>query len=192
MALRNPVESLNYFDFNLQVLDWRLYAYLLRHQSELKKYSDVEEVNPSRQGSEDTHLHAVLPVSISQAEQVRLAYSLQKKLGRVHRRVAASRCGGVNDSRAAAARILIRPLIYNSKRSLTTEEGAYEHGEATNRPRPPIEPSKVLERPSSHLRLHNSNISAQILAHVKSFCPIQQASIDSAPQSVSQTVWQTV
>jgi hypothetical protein len=96
IALRNPVESLNYFDFNLQVLGWRLYAYLLRHQSELKKYSDVEEVNPSRQGSEDTHLHAVLPVSISQAEQVRLAYSLQEKLGRVHRRVAASRCGGVN------------------------------------------------------------------------------------------------
>jgi hypothetical protein len=40
--------------------------------------------------------------------------------------------------------------------------------------------------------LHNPNISAQVLAHVKSFCPIQQAGIDSAPQSVSQTVWQTV
>jgi hypothetical protein len=65
ITLRNPVESLNYFDFNIPVLGWRLYAYLLRHQSELKKYSDVEEVNPSRQGSEGTHLHAALPVSIS-------------------------------------------------------------------------------------------------------------------------------
>src|SRR2546421_2262056 len=42
IALGNSVESLNHFDFNLQVLGWCLYAYFLRHQSELKKYSDVE------------------------------------------------------------------------------------------------------------------------------------------------------
>ena len=90
------MESLNNFDFNVQVLGWCLYAYLFRQQSELKKYSDVEEVNPSRQGSEDTHLHAVLRVSISQAEHVRLVCSLREKLRRVHQRVAASRCRRVH------------------------------------------------------------------------------------------------
>ena len=35
--------------------------------------------------------------------------------------------------------------------ALTDKEEAYEYGEATDRPRPPIERSKVLERPSSTL-----------------------------------------
>src|ERR1700733_13505343 len=62
IAPRNSVESLNYFDFNLQVLGRRLYAHLLRHQSELK-YSDVEEVNPSRHGSEHAPSRGALSVS---------------------------------------------------------------------------------------------------------------------------------
>jgi hypothetical protein len=45
------------------------------------------------EGSEDTHLHAVLSVSISRAEQVRLACFLRKKLRYVHRRVITSYCG---------------------------------------------------------------------------------------------------
>jgi hypothetical protein len=44
-------------------------------------------------------------------------------------------------------RILERPPTHNLRRSLNTGEGAYEHGEATNRPRPPIKRSKVLEHP---------------------------------------------
>ena len=39
--------------------------------------------------SENTHLRAVLPVSISQAK------GLREKLRCVHRRVATSRCGGM-------------------------------------------------------------------------------------------------
>jgi hypothetical protein len=105
------------------------------------------EIDPA-QGNTTTvfntagHLHAVLPVSISQAEQVHLACSLREKLRSVHQRVATSRCGE-----------LARPPAHNSRRSPTTEEVTYERGEATDRPYSLSERSKVLECPSSPLRL---------------------------------------
>jgi hypothetical protein len=46
-------------------------------------------------GSGGTNLHAVLPVSISQAEQVRLDCFLREKLTCDHQQVATSRCGGM-------------------------------------------------------------------------------------------------
>jgi hypothetical protein len=48
-----------------------------------------------KEGGARTHLHAVLPVSTSQAEQVHLACSLREKLGCVHRRDTTSRCEGL-------------------------------------------------------------------------------------------------
>src|ERR1700739_2403268 len=44
-----------------------------------------------------------------------------------------------------------RPPIHNSRRSPNTEEEAYEHGKATNRPRPPTERSKSSNAPFPHL-----------------------------------------
>jgi hypothetical protein len=46
-----------------------------------------------------------------------------------------------------------RERLRRKFKALATGEGAYEHSEAMDRPRPPIERSKVLGHPSSPLRL---------------------------------------
>ena len=102
-------------------------------------------------GSEDTHLHVVLPVSISQAEQVRLACFLREKPRCVHWRVATSRCGGMAGLVSGCGENF--GMSTQFKALTKHRRRAYEYGEATNRPRPPIERSKVFGRLSSPLRL---------------------------------------
>jgi hypothetical protein len=60
-----------------------------------KKKAEIRKSYTSIWGSEDTHLHAVLSVSISGAEQVRLACFLREKLRCVHRRITTSYYGGI-------------------------------------------------------------------------------------------------
>jgi hypothetical protein len=88
--------------------------------------------------SEDTHLHAVLPAR--EAEMCPPA-SCRESL-----------------RRSARTRRLRREFRHVHQQTIqsahqTTEDRACEHSRAIDRPHPPIERSKVLERPSSRLPL---------------------------------------
>jgi hypothetical protein len=72
---------------------------------------------------------------------------LREKLKCVYRRVVTSRCGGMAGLVSGCGENFGTSTNTQFKALTKHEEGAYEHGEATNRPRPPIERSKVLERP---------------------------------------------
>jgi hypothetical protein len=82
--------------------------------------------------SEDTHLHAVLSVSISRTERVRLACFLRKKLRYVHRRVTTSRYGemaglvsGCGENFGTFINTQFKALIKHRKKSLRAQR-SYE------------------------------------------------------------------